>query len=173
MASSEINLVMTAIAFGISSMFIVYVCARLICARILLYYNPSDHTIIERGGNGLDPFVINSFPRKKYSDACFTSIQDAQCTICLEDYQSEDNLCILPSCAHYFHTACIDLWFRQNSTCPVCRISLQQLPGKRPFTQPFSSSVVRSPRHVCSMFTSSRTHNNEQTIVMDGGVSSV
>ncbi|CAH9111424.1 unnamed protein product [Cuscuta europaea] len=167
MASSEINLVMTAIGFALSSMFIVYVCARLICSRIRLYYTRSDHSIIKRSCNGLDPLVISSFPVKKYSDAFFASIQDAQCTICLADYQREDSLRILPSCAHYFHPACIDIWLQNNSTCPVCRISLQSLFRKEHFMEPLFSSAVRSQRHLCSIFASSRTHRSP---IMDPAV---
>lgn len=36
MISSGINLVMTVIGFAVSTMFIVFVCTRLICARIHL-----------------------------------------------------------------------------------------------------------------------------------------
>ncbi|CAH9108627.1 unnamed protein product [Cuscuta epithymum] len=176
MASSEINLVMTAIGFALSSMFIVYVCARLICARILQYYNPSDHIIIRRGCNGLDPLVISSFPVKKYSDAFFASIQDAQCTICLADYQREDSLRILSPCAHYFHPECIDIWLQNNSTCPVCRISLQSLPQKKHFMEPLFSSAAGSQRHFCSIFASSRTHRSpimDPPVTDHGGLSSV
>ncbi|XP_052187865.1 uncharacterized protein LOC127798374 isoform X2 [Diospyros lotus] len=84
MMSSGINLVMTVIGFAVSTMFIVFVCTRLICARIQLnasrrsfpVSSRSDLSIRERGVNGLEPVVIANFPTKKYSDACFSSSED-------------------------------------------------------------------------------------------------
>lgn len=31
----------------------------------------------------------------------------------------------MPKCGHNFHLSCIDVWLRKQSTCPVCRLSLQ------------------------------------------------
>ncbi|XP_031115548.1 RING-H2 finger protein ATL74-like [Ipomoea triloba] len=174
MASSGINVVMTVIGFVLSAMFIVFVCTRLICARILLHStrrrsvaiaSRSDLSILERGLNGLKPLDISSFPTKKFGDAFFTSKEDAQCTVCLADYDSEDTLRILPLCAHYFHVSCIDIWLQQHSTCPVCRISLllQGTDKKRVSMQPMFSSAVRSQCGVLSMFSSSRPHGSPAT----------
>lgn len=45
------------------------------------------------------------------------------CTICLDEYQDGDQLRILP-CLHIFHTCCIDNWLPRNSTCPVCKMDI-------------------------------------------------
>ncbi|MBA0624371.1 hypothetical protein Godav_009744, partial [Gossypium davidsonii] len=67
-----------------------------------------------------------------------------KCTVCLSEYRCEDVLRILPYCGHSFHVTCIDLWLQQHSTCPVCRISLRELPEKKRLMQPLFSSADRS-----------------------------
>ncbi|KAK4353635.1 hypothetical protein RND71_025829 [Anisodus tanguticus] len=215
MTSSVVNLVMTVIGFTVSTIFIVFVCTRLICARIQYltrrrssaYTSRSDLSIVcgllgcflwlvilfdlkpfklqvvlvvhlclhrilvfvflvmdlekgvhvkyrpgimsggwslERGLNGLEPHAVANFPTKKYSDEFFTCAEDTQCTVCLAEYRKEDILRILPLCGHYFHATCIDIWFQQQSTCPVCRFSLRKTVEKKCFMQPLFSSAVRS-----------------------------
>ncbi|XP_057789389.1 putative RING-H2 finger protein ATL36 [Salvia miltiorrhiza] len=149
MMSSGINLVMTVIGFTVSTMFIVFVCTRLICARIQLNasrrsFARSDFSVLERGLNGIEPLVVANFPTRKYRDLCLTSKENAQCSICLSDYHGEDSLRFLPLCGHSFHAACIDIWLQQHSTCPVCRVSLRELPEKKWFMQPMFSSAIRS-----------------------------
>lgn len=143
---------MTVIGFAVSTMFIVFVCTRLICARIQLnasrrsfhISSRSDLSILERGLHGLEPLVVANFPTKKYSDPFFNFAEDAQCSVCLAEYHAEDTLRILPFCGHSFHATCIDIWLQQHSTCPVCRISLRDVPEKKRFMQPMFSSAVRS-----------------------------
>jgi len=45
--------------------------------------------------------------------------------ICLAEYKEKEVLRIIPKCGHTFHLSCIDMWLRKQSTCPVCRLSLQ------------------------------------------------
>ncbi|XWS56889.1 hypothetical protein CRYUN_Cryun09bG0124600 [Craigia yunnanensis] len=152
MISAGINLVMTVVGFTMSIMFIVFVCTRLVCARIQLnasrrsfpVASRSDVSRLERGLHGLEPVVVANFPTKKYSDECFSATEDAQCTVCLSEYHSEDVLRILPYCGHSFHVTCIDIWLQQHSTCPVCRISLREFPEKKRLMQPLFSSAIRS-----------------------------
>ena len=42
------------------------------------------------------------------------------CSICLLDYRKEDCLREL-LCHHYFHRECIETWFHERPTCPLCR----------------------------------------------------
>lgn len=44
----------------------------------------------------------------------------AQCSICLEEYKSED-ICVTLECTHFFHQPCVRQWFTSASTCPLCR----------------------------------------------------
>ncbi|KAL6289398.1 hypothetical protein ACE6H2_006908 [Prunus campanulata] len=178
MISSGINLVMTVIGFAVSTMFIVFVCTRLVCARIHLNVSRrsfpiasrSDLSILERGLHGVEPVVVANFPTKKFSDAFFSAVEDAQCTVCLMEYHGDDVLRILPSCGHSFHVTCIDIWLQQHSTCPVCRISLREFPERKRRMQPLFSSAIRSHYGTESFNThsyrymlnnrGSRTHDN-------------
>ncbi|MED6216931.1 hypothetical protein PIB30_012659 [Stylosanthes scabra] len=168
MISSGLNLVMTVIGFAVSTMFIVFVCTRLVCARIHLnasrrsfpIASRSNLTMMERGWHGLERTTVAKFPTKKYSDKFFSAAENSQCTVCLSEYQGEDILRILPYCGHSFHVTCIDLWLQQNSTCPVCRISLREFTERKRLMQPlFSSSLrphrgaepIENPHYLCIM----------------------
>lgn len=37
----------------------------------------------------------------------------------------------MPKCGHNFHLSCIDVWLRKQSTCPVCRLPLQESLGTK------------------------------------------
>ncbi|KAG6410076.1 hypothetical protein SASPL_128124 [Salvia splendens] len=154
MITPGINLVMTVIGFGLSIMFIVFVCTRLICARIqlsasrrsLARANRSDLSNLERGFHGLEPLAPANFPVMKYRELCLSTREHAcqRCTVCLADYHEEDTLCVLPVCGHSFHATCIGIWLQQQSTCPVCRISLRELPERKWYMQPMFSQAMRS-----------------------------
>merc|ERR1712196_631384 len=47
------------------------------------------------------------------------------CRVCFEKFEEGDRLRMLP-CMHKYHTACIDQWFRNGHTCPVCKYSVIQ-----------------------------------------------
>ncbi|CAK8573042.1 unnamed protein product [Lathyrus sativus] len=176
MISTGINLVMTVIGFAVSTMFIVFVCTRLICARIhlnasrrsFLIASRSNLSLMERGCQGLERIDVAKFPVKKYSDKFFAAGENSQCTVCLSEYQGEDTLRILPHCGHSFHMACIDLWLQQNATCPVCRISLREFSERTQSMQPVYSShygmeSFDTHHYHCRMANnglSTRTHDN-------------
>ncbi|WVZ56875.1 hypothetical protein U9M48_007346 [Paspalum notatum var. saurae] len=44
-----------------------------------------------------------------------------ECAVCLAEISDGERGRLLPWCGHRFHVACIDRWFRANSTCPLCR----------------------------------------------------
>ena len=44
------------------------------------------------------------------------------CAICLEAFEREEEVRILPRCDHLYHKECIDEWLLERSVfCPVCR----------------------------------------------------
>ncbi|KAM0906214.1 hypothetical protein ACQ4PT_016896 [Festuca glaucescens] len=45
------------------------------------------------------------------------------CAVCIEELQEGALVRMLPSCKHYFHASCVDVWLLSHATCPVCRAS--------------------------------------------------
>lgn len=46
--------------------------------------------------------------------------EEERCLICLEEYEDEEEIKQL-DCEHRFHPECLELWFRDQATCPCCR----------------------------------------------------
>mmetsp|Transcript_55946 Transcript_55946/g.121079 ORF Transcript_55946/g.121079 Transcript_55946/m.121079 type:complete len:216 (-) Transcript_55946:86-733(-) len=51
---------------------------------------------------------------------------DAECRVCLSDYQPDEEIVRLP-CMHYAHTRCIEEWLVRSPKCPVCRSSIPEM----------------------------------------------
>ncbi|MFS7959545.1 putative transcription factor C2H2 family [Helianthus anomalus] len=62
-----------------------------------------------------------------------------ECVVCLNEYEDEETLRLIPKCDHVFHPECIDAWFENHVTCPVCRANL--VPGD----DSVSISIVQDP----------------------------
>ncbi|XP_050377664.1 RING-H2 finger protein ATL34-like [Argentina anserina] len=85
---------------------------------------------------GLDPAVIESFPAFLFSDVKGLHLgkDSLQCAVCLNDFQDDETLRLIPVCDHVFHPDCIDTWLISHSTCPVCRAYLEPKPGEEPYS---------------------------------------
>ncbi|KAI3828648.1 hypothetical protein L1987_02756 [Smallanthus sonchifolius] len=56
--------------------------------------------------------------------------EDAQCYICLVEYEDGDEVRVLP-CHHEFHRLCIDKWLKEiHRICPLCRGDVCSLPAE-------------------------------------------
>ncbi|XP_047149635.1 RING-H2 finger protein ATL79-like [Vigna umbellata] len=130
----DTNLVTTIIGFGLSATFIVFVCTRIICGRlhervgVRTVYEIEPRTDIERSefhGNEPEPAFVAAIPTLSFNHEAFVSTGSTQCVIFLAEYKEKEVLRIIPKCGHTFHLSCIDMWLRKQSTCPVCRLSLQ------------------------------------------------
>ncbi|KAJ1297210.1 hypothetical protein BS78_01G360300 [Paspalum vaginatum] len=55
------------------------------------------------------------------ADGCSRGAPSVECAVCLAEISDGERGRLLPGCGHRFHVACIDQWFRANSTCPLCR----------------------------------------------------
>lgn len=135
------NLITTVIGFGMSATFIVFVCTRIICGRLRRNESRPMFEIESRidleqpehhhASSGLEPVLVAAIPTMKFDQEAFSSIEDTQCSICLGEYQEKEVLRIMPKCGHNFHLSCIDVWLRKQSTCPVCRLPLQESLGAK------------------------------------------
>ncbi|XP_043714829.1 E3 ubiquitin-protein ligase ATL6-like [Telopea speciosissima] len=79
-----------------------------------------------RGNRGLDPAVIDTFPTFAYSYVKGHKLGKGalECAVCLNEFEDEDTIRLLPKCDHVFHPQCIDAWLSKRTTCPVCRANL-------------------------------------------------
>ncbi|PIA26315.1 hypothetical protein AQUCO_09500052v1 [Aquilegia coerulea] len=49
-------------------------------------------------------------------------VLDQQCSVCLVEFQTEEEVSQLSGCLHVFHKSCIASWLlRDRFTCPLCR----------------------------------------------------
>ncbi|KAL8155387.1 E3 ubiquitin-protein ligase ATL6-like [Apium graveolens] len=79
---------------------------------------------------GLSEEVITTFPTMAYSEVKDLKIGKGalECAVCLNEFEDDETLRLLPKCDHVFHPECIDLWLASHVTCPVCRADLVPKP---------------------------------------------
>ncbi|KAL8125856.1 putative RING-H2 finger protein ATL53 [Apium graveolens] len=63
---------------------------------------------------------LQSIPTFKYTKEC----NEGVCAICLGEFKENDELRVLPECAHQFHVPCIDRWVGSHPNCPLCRADI-------------------------------------------------
>jgi hypothetical protein len=52
-------------------------------------------------------------------------VEEAACSICLEDYNLDEIIWTSPNCRHVFHSHCIhEIRESENAVCPICRTQL-------------------------------------------------
>ncbi|KAI3440416.1 RING-type domain-containing protein [Psidium guajava] len=80
---------------------------------------------------GLDPAVLETFPTAVYSAVKGHKVGEAslECAVCLNDFEDDDTLRLIPKCDHAFHPDCIGAWLASHTTCPVCRADLSSQPA--------------------------------------------
>ncbi|KAJ8543512.1 hypothetical protein K7X08_006035 [Anisodus acutangulus] len=110
----------------------------------LTFYSPA----VEN--RGLDESVIRSIPIFQYKkregkDAISEKkTSSCECAVCLNDFQDNEKLRIIPSCAHIFHIDCIDVWLQNNANCPLCRTSISS--NKFPFDHQIIAPISSTPQ---------------------------
>ncbi|KAI3444189.1 hypothetical protein Pfo_000854 [Paulownia fortunei] len=102
--------------FAITFLLLLYVkhCKRGAYANTSRGYPPS------RRNSGIDRKVIESLPLFRFSS--LRGQKDGlECAVCLNKFEPDEVLRLLPKCKHAFHVECVDTWLDAHSTCPLCR----------------------------------------------------
>ncbi|GMI90985.1 Arabidopsis Toxicos en Levadura 54 [Hibiscus trionum] len=84
------------------------------------YENPVVHPIWFITTVGLQQSIINSITVCKYNKG-EGLIEGTECSVCLNEFQEDETVRLLPKCNHAFHISCIDTWLRSHTNCPLCR----------------------------------------------------
>ncbi|XP_009799417.1 E3 ubiquitin-protein ligase ATL15-like [Nicotiana sylvestris] len=132
MAIILVTLISVFFAMGIVSVY-VRQCAERRFANDFVHV---DENSLRGAARGIDPNVINSFPMFLYSDVKDLKIGTSalECAVCLNEFEDDETLRLLPTCCHVFHPDCIDAWLISHITCPVCRANLLSKPGDEKIT---------------------------------------
>ncbi|KAF5740186.1 RING-H2 finger protein ATL11-like [Tripterygium wilfordii] len=102
-----------------------------------------------RAVRGLDPEVIETFPTFVYSSVKGLKIGKGslECAVCINEFEDDETLRLIPKCSHVFHPACIDAWLRSHVTCPVCRANLVPKPGEVDYSTVHMFEPDNIPEH--------------------------
>ncbi|KAL9242285.1 hypothetical protein vseg_016302 [Gypsophila vaccaria] len=73
-----------------------------------------------RKNSGIDPIIIESLPVFRFGSLSGQT-NGLECAVCLNRFEPEEILRLLPKCKHAFHVECVDTWLDAHSTCPLCR----------------------------------------------------
>ncbi|KAI9095681.1 hypothetical protein K1719_026241 [Acacia pycnantha] len=79
-----------------------------------------DHPIWYIRTPGLQQSIISAITVVKYKKG-EGLIDGTECSVCLSEFEEDENLRLLPKCNHAFHLPCIDTWLRSHTNCPMCR----------------------------------------------------
>ncbi|KAK4482452.1 hypothetical protein RD792_009609 [Penstemon davidsonii] len=83
------------------------------------------HSPVVIENRGLDEASIRSLPILKFKKSTSNVEKERKsCAVCLNEFQGEEKLRIIPNCGHVFHIDCIDVWLFNNANCPLCRTSV-------------------------------------------------
>lgn len=63
---------------------------------------------------------IDALTRKKITKEMLGDDGNADCSICMDAVEPEEEVTELP-CKHWFHHQCVSAWLKEHDTCPHCR----------------------------------------------------
>lgn len=94
---------------------------------------PSSPPARRGGGRDEENGLIDSLPLFTLGSA-LTALPKSSpdCAVCLSSFHPHDQLRLLPSCRHAFHSTCIDSWLRSRLSCPLCRSPIVKEPPATP-----------------------------------------
>lgn len=113
---------------------------------------------------GLENSVIETFPTFTYAEVKDHHIGKGslECAVCLNEFEDDEMLRLIPKCDHVFHPECIDAWLQSHVTCPVCRADLTPKPDE---PAPVQAPEVNTE---LGQGTENLQQNNEVSIQIEG-----
>ncbi|MBA0740942.1 hypothetical protein Gogos_014125 [Gossypium gossypioides] len=106
-------------------------------------HNPSTHEPWQASSTGLDEALINCITVCKYRKGD-NSVEGTDCSVCLNEFQQDESLRLLPKCSHAFHVHCIDAWLSSHSNCPLCRASITFVSASPVTELPSSNELLQN-----------------------------
>ncbi|PKU66706.1 RING-H2 finger protein ATL16-like [Dendrobium catenatum] len=135
LAISVIGIIATAIILFSYYVFVTKCCLNWQHFRIIFDISRSGRRHRRDGGGGGDLFAfysaimdahgleegaIQSIPNFRYQRGR-VQCSFHECSVCLNEFQEEERIRMLPNCFHVFHIDCIDTWLQTHKNCPICR----------------------------------------------------
>lgn len=77
----------------------------------------------QKSNVGVAAAVLEGVPALVYSAAMKTKMAgaEAECAICLSEFEEGQGIRLMARCNHGFHDHCIHQWLSSHSSCPTCR----------------------------------------------------
>ncbi|XP_010415953.1 PREDICTED: RING-H2 finger protein ATL54 isoform X1 [Camelina sativa] len=95
------------------------------------YREQVDHPIWLIRTTGLQQSIINSITICNYKRGDGL-IERTDCPVCLNEFEEDESLRLLPKCNHAFHISCIDTWLSSHTNCPLCRAGIAMISAVTP-----------------------------------------
>ncbi|CAI9775109.1 unnamed protein product [Fraxinus pennsylvanica] len=114
---------------------------------------------------GLDASILETFPTFSYSEVKDHKIGKGalECAVCLNEFEDDETIRLIPKCDHVFHSQCIDAWLESHVTCPVCRANLVPVSTDGQTQEPESINANEESNENVERINSSR--NEEQVVI--------
>ncbi|KAJ7954729.1 RING-H2 finger protein [Quillaja saponaria] len=130
-AIAVIGILATAFLLVSYYIFVIKCCLNWHAIDLIRRFSPSrrreDQLVIHSIGTeprGLEEALIRLIPVIQFKKQGSSDSSESECSVCLNEFQENDKLRIIPNCSHVFHIDCIDVWLQNNANCPLCRTSI-------------------------------------------------
>lgn len=132
-----------------------------------------DHPIWYINTIGLQPSVIDKITIFKYKTGD-GMVEGTNCSVCLNEFQDDESLRLLPNCKHAFHIYCIDTWLRSHTNCPLCRCGILSnslnAPAMVPVELNLGANVSNNEERIMENDEQREVNSNNEVIIGEIGV---